>query len=145
MDESNGVQIINNHIGPYVSAEAIDIKEGTIDGVVEGNFFDGTGNTGANSSDMWVAVKGNNYLVTDNHGINPAPSMLNQGYKITQQVPGFGCANIFSRNTGNLGAATGYVIQDSTGQRCGTDRNLIGTSNSFIGGAGTSNVKLVQD
>ncbi|MET9554534.1 hypothetical protein [Streptomyces sp. NPDC006645] len=54
VDASDRIHVLDNRIGPNVAAEGIDIKEGTNDGVVRGNTFNGTGITGQNSGDSWV-------------------------------------------------------------------------------------------
>ena len=57
----------SNRIGPNVAAESIDIKEGTFDGVIRGNTFDGRGISGQNSADSWVDAKGIGYLHREQH------------------------------------------------------------------------------
>ena len=47
------------------TAEAVDIKEGTSNGVVRGNVFDGSAMVEA---DSWVDVKGNAWTIEDNTG-----------------------------------------------------------------------------
>lgn len=68
VDRSNRNKVINNRFGPYVAAEAVDIKEGTDSGLIDGNYFDGTGMTGANYADSWMEIKGSNYTITNNYG-----------------------------------------------------------------------------
>jgi len=68
MDGSDRGPVPNNHLGPFIAAEPIDIKEGTNDGVVLGNFFDGRGITGENSGDSWNDVKS-----LTNIKVTPAP------------------------------------------------------------------------
>jgi hypothetical protein len=60
--------VINNRFGPNITAEHIDIKEGTYGGLIQGNYFDGVGMTGENWSNCWVNVKGTNYTVINNTG-----------------------------------------------------------------------------
>ena len=47
-DLSHRNKVIYNTFGPHITAEAIDIKEGTEDGLIQGNVFDGTGMSGEN-------------------------------------------------------------------------------------------------
>ena len=68
IDESHGNKVLFNFFGPNVAAEAIDIKEGTKYGLVEGNTFDGTGMKGENNADSWVDIKGSNYRIVNNIG-----------------------------------------------------------------------------
>ncbi|CAG2113489.1 unnamed protein product, partial [Medioppia subpectinata] len=68
VDMSDRNQILNNRIGPGVTAECIDVKEGTNNGVIRGNHFDGTDIKGIHSADSWVDVKGESYTIEDNTG-----------------------------------------------------------------------------
>lgn len=43
--------VVGNRIGPNVTAESVDVKEGTANGVIRDNDFDGTALVGA---DSWV-------------------------------------------------------------------------------------------
>src|SRR5262249_32603784 len=45
-DTSNNNKVLNNHLGPNIRAEPIDIKEGTTSGLVDGNYLDATGIAG---------------------------------------------------------------------------------------------------
>ena len=56
--------VLNNTIGPNVTAESIDIKEGTSGGLIKGNFFDGNALSNAVGAISWVNCKGTNYLIT---------------------------------------------------------------------------------
>ncbi len=44
---------MRNKFGPGITAEAIDIKEGTEDGLIEDNDFDGDGLADKNSGNSW--------------------------------------------------------------------------------------------
>src|SRR6185369_3713573 len=57
-DTSDHNHVLNNHLGPNIRAEAIDIKEGTTGGEIRGNTFDGIGMSGQNFADSWMDVKG---------------------------------------------------------------------------------------
>lgn len=65
-DRSNRNTISYNYIYD-VTAENVDIKEGTQDGFVIGNTFDGSSETDE-GGDSWMDVKGNNYLIQSNVG-----------------------------------------------------------------------------
>jgi hypothetical protein len=67
-DKSNRNKVLNNIFGPNISAEAIDIKEGTEGGIIDGNTFDGTGMSGENYADSWIDVKGSKYVISKNTG-----------------------------------------------------------------------------
>ena len=61
-DHRDRNQVLRNEIWATTS-ESIDIKEGTSGGLIEGNRFDGSGLSGA---DSWVDVKGNGYTILGN-------------------------------------------------------------------------------
>jgi hypothetical protein len=65
-DRSDRNQVLRNRIW-NTTAECIDIKEGSTGGLVEGNIFDGSMLSGA---DSWVDVKGNAYVIRGNTGTN---------------------------------------------------------------------------
>lgn len=46
---------MKNKFGPGITAEAIDIKEGTEDGLIEDNDFDGDGLADQNSGNSWLS------------------------------------------------------------------------------------------
>ena len=86
------------------TAESIDIKEGTSEGVVRGNTFDGAHITGA---DSWVDVKGNDWLIVDNVGTN-APR---DGFQTHEILDGWGTRNVFRDNSATvLAAGFGYSM-----------------------------------
>lgn len=78
-DNSDRNQIINNTITD-TAAENIDIKEGSSDGVVRGNYLGGNKIASKNSADSWMDVKGNGYIVDANHGVTtPRPTRTECG------------------------------------------------------------------
>ncbi|MER8236336.1 discoidin domain-containing protein [Streptomyces sp. NPDC094049] len=81
VDRSDRVQVIGNKLGPNVAAEHIDIKEGTSNGVIRRNTFNGTGITGQNSADSWVDAKGIGYLIENNTGTFASPGTFANGYE----------------------------------------------------------------
>ena len=100
------------------TAEAVDIKEGTRDGVVRGNLFDGSAMVEA---DSWVDVKGNGWTVEGNSGIStPA-----DGFQVHEVVDGWGRDTVFSGNTVHdvpgyaVNVAGPRAIRDSTTVVCG--------------------------
>jgi len=52
-DRSNRNKVLKNKFGPGITAEAIDVKEGTEDGLIEDNDFDGDGLADKNSGNSW--------------------------------------------------------------------------------------------
>ncbi len=128
MDRSDNVKVLNNHLGPFIAAEHVDIKEGTVNGVIRGNTFDGQGLTGENSADSWIDAKGNGYLIQGNKGTFTAPGVFASGYEIHTQVAGWGCGNIFRNNTSDLGGVGSYAIFD--GSKGCSEPNIVHTSNT---------------
>ncbi|QFU87249.1 right-handed parallel beta-helix repeat-containing protein [Amycolatopsis sp. YIM 10] len=108
-DRSDRNKALNNKIGPNVAAEAIDVKEGTSDGELSGNTFDGTGQQGANSGDSWVDVKGNGYRVTNNKGSKVFVTTKSYGgFEVHTQLTGWGENNTFANNAADVQSAGAY-------------------------------------
>lgn len=104
-DRSDSITITNNHFGPNIRAEAVDIKEGSTGGVVAGNFFDGTGMVvSAHYVDSWVDIKGNDYRVINNHGVQTLKHPEADGadaFEVTASIDGWGERNYFAGNAGD--------------------------------------------
>ena len=84
------------------TAEAVDIKEGTSDGVLRGNTFDGSA---MDEADSWVDVKGNGWLIEGNTG-TAAPE---DGFQTHQILDGWGTGNVFRHNTAKMsGSGVGF-------------------------------------
>ena len=137
-DTSNDDVVEDNTLGPGITAENIDVKEGTTGGAIEGNSFNATGEAGANSAVAWVDVKGNGYQVTGNTGIDA----YQQGIKVEQLYTGFGCANVFAGNDFALGSAPGYGFDIVDQSDCAADPNIVYASNTVTGGAGESTIPV---
>ncbi|MGY1762687.1 right-handed parallel beta-helix repeat-containing protein [Geodermatophilus sp. SYSU D00779] len=73
------------------TAEAVDIKEGTSDGVLRGNTFDGAAMVEA---DSWVDVKGNGWRIEGNTGTSTSAD----GFQVHEVVDGWGRDTVFSGN-----------------------------------------------
>jgi hypothetical protein len=112
-----------------VTAENIDVKEGTTGGLVSGNSFDGAGTTGANHADSWLDVKGNGYRIEGNTG-RAAPL---DGFQTHVPLAGWGRDNVFSGNRLSVDAdGFGINVQGadtSTG-------NVVRLDNVVTGAAG---------
>jgi hypothetical protein len=111
-----------------VTAEAVDIKEGTSKGVLVGNVFDGSAMT-EEGADSWVDVKGNSWLIQGNKGTN---SMLD-GYQTHNVEDGWGTDNVFSGNTATNVKEYGFALRPVLG-------NKVDCDNKVTGGKGLSNV-----
>ncbi len=144
-DKSDSNKVLNNTIGPNITAECIDIKEGTSGGIIRGNKFNSTGITGANSGDSWIDVKGNGYLIESNTGFNPAGSVLKDGYQVHCAVDGWGNFNIFKSNVSEInvdGYGINVVLKSNKGNAVG---NLVYKSNVIKGlNKNISNIELTD-
>ncbi|MEU8379359.1 right-handed parallel beta-helix repeat-containing protein [Streptosporangium sp. NPDC048865] len=122
MDRSDRNVVRGNVI--RATAEAIDIKEGTSDGHIVGNIFDGSNLGGSKHNDSWVDVKGNGYLIEGNTG-----SKTNaDGFQTHKIVNGWGTGNVFRANIIDLGGSGGFGINDTVGG------NKIACDNKVTGG-----------
>jgi hypothetical protein len=144
-DQCDSNLVFNNHIGPMITAECIDLKEGTTGGIIRNNYFDATGITGANAADSWIDVKGNYTLIENNTGTHPGGTIFKDGYQVHVAVNGWGNFNEFKNNTCSVNAAGyGFNIQlrGSNGTSTG---NKVYDNNSVTGAAlGISNIALSQ-
>ncbi|GGM02871.1 cellulose binding domain-containing protein [Dactylosporangium sucinum] len=146
-DRSDRVQVLNNRIGPGVAAEAIDVKEGTFDGVIRGNTFDGQGISGANSADSWVDVKGVGYVIEDNTGTFRGPGTFANGYEThnpsTTPAFGNGCGNVWRGNRSDLGGVGDYAINVTSTSKCSANPNVVYASNTVTNAVrGLTNVAV---
>lgn len=131
-DRSDNNSILNSTFGPGITAEAIDIKEGTTGGLVEGNTFTGDGQTDA---DSWVDVKGNGWTIRGNSGTNATKD----GMQVHVIVDGWGQGNVFQGNTLDTNAE-GYGIAVAAPNPEGT-ATVVGCSNTApTARAGLSNI-----
>jgi hypothetical protein len=87
------------------TAESVDIKEGTSDGFLIGNTFDGASITEA---DSWVDVKGRGWRIEENTGRN---SPLD-GFQTHEILDGWGTENVFRNNVAEVnGPGLGYSLK----------------------------------
>jgi len=115
-DRSDRNVIIANTISD-TTAENIDIKEGTTGGVIADNTLDGTGLTG--DADSWIDVKGNNWLIQNNHGTTATTS----GFEVNDQADGWGTGNTFDANTADVrGPGYGYELRSPTDDPAAANR-----------------------
>ncbi len=137
VDKSDRVQVLDNTLGPNVTAEHIDVKEGTFNGVVRGNTFNGKGITGEHSADSWVDVKGTEYLLENDTGTFGKPGTLANGYETHQiaTTPKFpsGCGTTWRGDRSDLGGAGEYAIKITTLAQCTGNPNVVYASNTVTG------------
>jgi hypothetical protein len=103
------------------TSEAVDIKEGTTDGVLRDNTFSGES---ISAVDSWVDVKGNSWEITGNEG-DDAPE---DGFQVHEILDGWGEYNVFSQNVANVDA-DGYGFNVTKRD----DGNTVMCSNSVSG------------
>ncbi|MDQ1911432.1 DUF1080 domain-containing protein [Paenibacillus sp. GD4] len=137
--------IRNNTIGPNVAAESIDIKEGSKGTLVEGNTFNGTGISGANSADSFMDVKGNDNIIRNNIGYRNNNANINDAFQTNERQPGWGFNNDFYKNTVYMDSGTGYVVNVKAGsaKACSNTRSpsgnmYLGTVTTYTGCSSTS-------
>lgn len=116
-DQSNSTLVIGNDISG-TRADPIEAKPGTRGGVIRGNKIDGRALTAVTTL---MAVKGNDYLVTDNVAVNgPGEDGFFAGQT---EIVGYGRNNLLARNS--ISVASG-----ATAIRIGSgDGNIIDCSN----------------
>lgn len=132
-DRSDRNVVTGNHVYA-VTAENVDVKEGTTGGVISGNSFDGAGMTGDHYADSWIDLKGNDYLVADNKGTRT----LLDGFQTHVQLPGWGTGNVFRGNRLDVSAkGVGVNIHRADV----SSRNVVHCDNVAIGaGGGLANI-----
>jgi hypothetical protein len=132
MDRSDRNVVTGNEVYA-ITAENVDIKEGTVNGEISGNTFRGDGMTGEHHADSWVDAKGNGYRITGNTGVGTRLD----GFQTHVQLPGWGENNVFSNNKLTVNAA-GYGINIYKGQAKG---NVVTCDNVVTGAkAGKSSI-----
>lgn len=108
-DRSDRNSVLNNRITD-TAAENVDIKEGSSNGIIRGNYFDGAKIAGENSADSWIDVKGNGYLIENNEGVNA----LLDGMQVHVLKDGWGENNTFANNKIDVNAdGVGIWIQNT--------------------------------
>lgn len=129
-DRSDRNKILYNTISE-TTAQSVDIKEGSSDGEVRGNSFNGSAMTDEHYADSWVDVKGNNYLFEANRGVDA----LNDGYQTHGDLEGWGQDNRFVANVSDVyGPGYGFKIHRSS-------RAVVACNNVVRGAAlGLSNI-----
>ena len=127
-DKSDYNKVLGNTIGPNITAEEVDIKEGTTGGLVQGNTFNGIGMI-ASAASSWVNVKGNGYAISQNTGA----SSTKNGFSNHVIVSGWGNNNTFSENVANV-LASGYgfwIDPSSSGNVVKCDNQVTNAASGF--------------
>lgn len=138
--------VIYNKIGPGITAECIDIKEGTSYGLIAYNEFYADGISGENYADSWLDVKGNSYKIEHNQGYHDGSNAnFLDGIQVNCAYEGWGSYNIF-RNNGFQVNAPGYAVnvrlKSSKGEAVG---NIIDHTNEQEGAQkGLTNITITN-
>ncbi len=104
-DASDRNWVIGNLLGPNVSAESVDIKEGTTGGFVQHNTFISTGTLVV---DSWVDVKGNDYEVSHNAGWHSSGSQFPGPVDVIEIISPWGQDNTVHHNKAYSAASLAY-------------------------------------
>jgi cellulose binding protein with CBM2 domain len=143
VDASDRVQVLNNRVGPGVAAEHVDVKEGTVGGVIRGNTWNGQGIAGQNSADSWLDVKGSNYVIENNTGTFSTPGVFANGYETHNPTAGSGCGNVWRNNRSDLGGVGAWAINVASTSKCAGNLNLVYASNTVTNAkSGLTNIAV---
>lgn len=105
------------------TSEAIDVKEGTSDGEIAYNRFDGSSLEG--DADSWVDVKGNAWQIHHNEG---ASSPVD-GFQTHEILDGWGTDNVFSANLADVdGEGFGFAFRPDRGNVVTCDNEVSGAA-----------------
>lgn len=135
--EANNNRITNVTIGPNVTAESVDIKEGTTGTIVENSTFNGTGISGANAADSFMDVKGNNSIIRNNTVYRNGNSIIVDAFQVHERSTGWGYNNDFYNNTVNLDNATPYVVLVNGGSATACNNMRTPSGNMYTSGVTT--------
>lgn len=123
-DNSDRNVVSGNHISA-VTAEAVDIKEGTTGGVLTRNTFDGSALSGSHN-DSWVDVKGNGWTISFNTGRHSNED----GFQTHEILDGWGKDNTFKGNIAHVdGPGYGFhFTPDANGNKLTCDNKATGAA-----------------
>ncbi len=133
-DNSDRNLVVGNDIAG-TTAENIDVKEGTADGIISGNVLSSDSLVEA---DSWIDLKGNKWTVVDNTG--QGGGNIKDGIQTHVEADGWGRWNVIRNNSLAVnGAGFGVYIHDGD-----KTQNVVGCDNRIQGAdGGFSNVKCV--
>ena len=125
-------------IGPNVTAEHIDIKEGTLGTIVENCTFNGTGIVGDHFSDSFIDVKGNKCIIRNNTGYRNQNEKIADAFQVHEQMLGQGIDNQFLNNTLYLDNTNPYVVNVGGGSATASNNKRIPDGNLYNGNVKTT-------
>jgi hypothetical protein len=144
-DRSDRNQVLMNSFRPEITAEIVDIREGTSNAEVGGNSSNADHISGENGADSWMEIKGNNNLISGNATSYPGGGPLVDGFQVHSVVEGYGCGNVFRGNDSELGGAPGYAIHVTNQPACeaASAPNVVYRSNiQSHAGSGLTNIEI---
>ena len=97
-------------LGPGVTAEHVDIKEGTTGTVIESCVMDGTGISGDNYADSFIDIKGNGVNIRYNTCRRNGNEIITDAIQLHSAVESWGYNNYVFYNTVYMDTEEGYVI-----------------------------------
>ncbi|MFD2563891.1 cellulase family glycosylhydrolase [Aquimarina rubra] len=109
--ECNNNTIDGCIVGPNVTAEGVDVKEGTKNTIIRNCTFSAQGLSGENSADAFIDLKGAYGFVYNNTFNRDGSNILNAGVDFLDRGTGFntGYRNAIFNNTFNLGSRAGEI------------------------------------
>lgn len=138
----NNTIVQNCEIGPNVRAEAIDIKEGTQESIIQNNLFNGLGISGHNSANSFISVKGVNNIIRENVFDTKGNSNIEKAIAITYRYTVLsGYKNRIYDNIFNMNSQIGKIVQANLGT---TDTYVWNNTRNPKGELYSSNVRHVQ-
>ena len=124
-------------VGPNVTAEHVDIKEGTTGTIIDSCTFNGTGISGSNFADSFIDAKGNNAIIRYNTCYRNSNSKIADAFQVHQQLSGWGLNNDFNNNIVYLDTATPYVVNVATGSAKASNNTRNPSGNMYKGNVTT--------
>lgn len=113
----NSNTIRNCTVGPGVSAEHFDVKEGTYGNIIEYNTFDGSGISGANSANTFINDKAQGTIIRFNVGNKNGNDKITAfGDVSARGVYQSGSEGWWYSNTFNGASTTDYMIAHAEGK-----------------------------
>ncbi len=109
--ECNNNTIDGCIVGPNVTAEGVDVKEGTKNTIIRNCTFSADGISGENSADAFIDLKGAYGFVYNNTFNRDGSNILNAGVDFLDRGTGFntGFRNAIFDNTFNLGSRANEI------------------------------------
>lgn len=113
--ECDDVLIQGCELGPDVSAEHVDIKEGTLRTIVENCVFYGGGMSGENGGGSFIDAKGDSCIIRNNTGYRQGNIMVVAAFE-NHVKNDWGNTNLFCSNTVDMDIASIPIVNGSSGQ-----------------------------